>query len=263
MCSLMVVCGGDETLESFKTRMEDVSDLTPEGWIELRMHGWGSIDMLEFVLSGPHAKRVRALRWVYIGSGDMCPVTDLIVANCPNLKRLALGFMHTSDLYMVRRALEGGIGLTEVEVHLVRQGRDWDVPGFFREVLRSKVEKLTVAISKDADDAFNKRLKPFLEQWSGWLVARYSTEHRAEQLAQLKAMVWTPSCRLSKLVVEWDGWVTQGGVVDRTPYPMNETFKWTQRMFVLLQGQQLKRNRKVGNPLRRLPVEMIRLVAAM
>lgn len=235
-----------ESVDSFLARFRVAAELDTD--ILLDMRRGNTYAMLEAVFGDPGVAKVGGLIWYYELAPDVKRIIPLLVSNCPGLERLEVRFMRQSGLDFLSAVLEAGSGVAEIKVPLCAPG--WgDCLRFFRAVLDSKVRVLKVDFVR-FNSIFNSSLEAFLQEgWSGSLEVDFGEN----QLAPFEKMLFTTSCRLTKLVA----------VCGDRPWVgcrLTKRFMWTQGIFVLLQAQQLKHR---GNPLCRLPVEMIRMVAAM
>ena len=112
-----------------------------------------------------------------------------------------------------------------------------------------------VALDGFIDDALAATLATVL-QWPGVyqmesLFVRFDETNAASIKSKLVPALKSPACRLKKL--SFGGSEEEGD-------DLEDAFRFRVAMFALLQGQQVRR---LQNPLRRLPVEMFRMVGMM
>lgn len=205
------------------------------------------------------ASRINVIHWLYyVSTENVREIAPLLSSsNCSGLKTLELRRGH-NDLDYVSEMLAHGCKATTLS--LGTNDRDHYFGGeartFFRTLARSKVVKLSgVCITCMRSSEFEEYLCEFLHV--GTLKElNVMVLCKSGGLKMLEASLWHVKCSLTKLrVYSHPDHERDHEAVSR----VNEKFARTQEVFVLLQGRQLRRLR---SSLQRLPVEMVRMVAA-
>ena len=235
-----------EFLQTFR----DAVARSDEG-IELTVCSRNGVEMLEPVLGDEGAARVRVLDWYCYGR--LISSTQRIVpllANCVNLRRMEVRFGYQSELDFVSAVLERGCGVVQLHVNSWEPG---NVPRFFRALSGSEVVTFTTKFESDTNSKCITGLCEVIVQGKLKRLYLVCEEH---QMWQLAAALWHPGCALSTINII----LSRSNMLYDPVLVVRAKFGRCQRMFALLQGQQLKRRK---SPLKRLPVELIRMVSAL
>ena len=209
------------------------------------------LEILGAVLLSGDAPRIVGVEWLYRGTDGVSCIIPLL-AQCPNLEVLSVDFYSANflELDFFAKVLEAGCPAKKIVVDA-----QWgNAPRFFREVAKSRVVSL---VAKKIDHpnfmwALCAALRcgdPLRELHIQW------TDHLPDEFWEA---LFSPKCALVKFSLS--GRRGPGRVTTDLDTKRCAKFARHQRLFVLLQAQQLKR---LGNPLRRLPVEMVRMVGGL